>query len=373
MKEVPIELSVPYNDDPTVLKEYFANKTHGTNRIREVYLAGPQEYSGSGRLTDELSLEQFSEIVASIHAEGLRVNLVFNSTCEGSSWYKQEIIKNKLDYLQEVHENLGVEAVTIANPFYIKATRDRLPNIEICASVLGDIDNVQRAMVFTKAGANVLTTDVNINRSLDLLREIKKTTGAEIKLMVNEGCLYKCPFRKFHFNYISHKSMERNEEVEQCFFFNCLPVIMGDNTQLLKSGWIRPEDMRKYSEISTFFKIVGRSCASAMLIRAATAYLKESWEGDLLDLISGPLNLFSVGYGAYLDNKELDKKKFFEVVTKCHTHCSDCTYCQDIIEQNLKFKVLTREKVNDLGMAGLQEVTRMVAEIEKSSPSLKTK
>jgi hypothetical protein len=30
--------------------------------------------------------------------------------------------------------------------------------------------------------------------------------------MVNEGCLFKCPFRKFHFNYISHKS--RNPGVD---------------------------------------------------------------------------------------------------------------------------------------------------------------
>ncbi|NLE90795.1 MAG: hypothetical protein GX602_07710, partial [Dehalococcoidales bacterium] len=46
---------------------------------------------------------------------------------------------------------------------------------------------------------------------------------------------------------------------------------------------------------------------------------------------------------------------------------------KDIIEQNLKFKVLTREKVNDLGMMGLKEVTAKVAEIEKSSKPVKTK
>jgi collagenase-like PrtC family protease len=78
------------------------------------------------------------------------------------------------------------------------------PDIEICASVLGDIDCVQRAVIYRKAGADVITPDVNINRDLKLLKQIKEATNAELKLMVNEGCLYKCPFRKFHFTCIPH-------------------------------------------------------------------------------------------------------------------------------------------------------------------------
>jgi len=372
MVNTQIELSVPYNDDRFVLEEYFRNKIFGKNKIREVYLAGPQEYSGSGRLTSTLNLAQFIELTTRIHEGGLRVNLVLNTTCEGGDWYKPENINTKLDYLQKMHEQHGVEAITVSNPFYIEAIRKRLPKIEICASVLGDIDCAQRASFFSEAGANVLTVDTNINRNLNLLAEIKKVTGSEIKIMVNEGCLYKCPFRKFHFNYISHKSMEAEIVNEHCFFFNCLPVIIKDNTQLLKSGWVRPEDLNKYSGISTFFKIVGRSCSSAMLLRATKAYLNESWEGDLFDLISGPLNLFSVGYGAYLDNKWLGEKSFFDTAISCKDNCTECTYCQNIINTGLKFKVLTREKIEDLGYQGLSNVIRKVAEINSISET-KTK
>ena len=45
-----LEFSVPYNNDPETLAEIFRFKEHKGNRIREIYLSGPQEYSGSGRI-----------------------------------------------------------------------------------------------------------------------------------------------------------------------------------------------------------------------------------------------------------------------------------------------------------------------------------
>ena len=362
-----LKFSIPYNDDPHVLEEIFKLKSLGGNVIREVYLAGPQIYSGSGRITDKIDSNQFLGIVDRIHSQGIRVNLVLNSTCEGTSWYSQEVLKTKLDYLEQAHKEHGLETVTVANPIFLKQIRQRLPNIEICASVLGDIDCVQRAVLYTKAGANVITTDVNINRDLETLREIKEATGTELKLMVNEGCLYKCPFRKFHFNYVSHKSMELGEIEGQCFFYNCLPVIREDNSQLLKSGWIRPEDLSKYNDISNYFKIVGRSCASAMVIRSTKAYMLQSWDGDILDLMSGPINLFAVGYGGNLNNKDLETSHFFEKITSCNRRCSHCDYCSALVKKHLHLRVLTKEKLADLGPAGLKAVVDKVAEIERSS------
>jgi collagenase-like PrtC family protease len=361
-----VKFSIPYNDDPRVLEEVFRLKTLGGNAIHEIYLAGPQAYSGSGRITDEIDLNQFIALVDRIHNQGIRANLVLNSTCEGTEWYSADVMKTRLDYLECMHKDHGVEAVTIANPILIKQVKKHLPDIEICASVLGDIDCVQRAVLFARAGATVLTPDVNINRDLDLLAEIKQATGLELKLMVNEGCLYKCPFRKFHFNYISHKSRKPGE-IEQCFFFNCLPVIREDNGQLLKSGWIRPEDVARYAGVSKFFKIVGRVCASTMVIRATIAYMQEAWEGDILDLMSGPINLFAVGYGAYIDNKELDAAHFFEIVTSCGRKCSGCDYCAALLKKLMRLKMLTREKYADLGPAGLRAVVDKVAEIEQAS------
>lgn len=344
-----LEFSVPYNNYPETLKEIFKLKKIGKNNIREIYLSGPQVYSGSGRITNELSLAQLIETVAKIHKEGLRVNLIMNPTCEGTSWYHPDVVKDKIEYLRHVHKEQGVEAVTIANPLYIKEVRRHFPDIEICASVLGDIDCVQRAVIYSKAGANVITPDVNINRDLELLKEIKRATNAELKLMVNEGCLYKCPFRKFHFNYMSHKSKELGEIEGDGFFANCSQVTLGDHSQILRSCWIRPEDTRKYGEITNFFKIVGRARPKSLIIRATKAYLEESWDGDLLDILCSSLNKFGLEYGAHLDNKSLGKYNFFEKVTSCEKDYNRNSYYEELAKKLIRFRVLTRGKLEDLG------------------------
>lgn len=342
-----LEFSVPYNNDPEILKDIFELKRLEHNRIREVYLSGPQEYSGSGRVTKKINLDEFAGVVDKIHSEGLKVNLVLNTTCEGGNWYSPEAINTIMEYLRQLHEQNGLEAVTIANPIYIKEVRRRFPNIEICASVLCDIDCVQRAVIYANLGANIITPDVNINHNLKLLKDIKEATKAELKLLVNEGCLYKCPFRKFHFNYISHVSKE--SFMKEYFLPYCHNVIEESPSQILKSGWIRPEDTMKYGEITSFFKIVNRVLSKSKVVRAIKAYLEESWDGDLLDIISSSLGAFSLRYGTYLDNKSLDKYGFFEKVTSCDRNCTKCDYCEKLVKDLLRFGLVTEEKLIDTG------------------------
>ena len=352
-----LEFSVPYNNDPAVLPDIFRMKNQNGNRIREIYLSGPQEFAGSGRIAPELGFDEFAGIVNSIHKEGIRVNLLLNSICEGTDWYSPAVLDSTMRYLRQAHEDHGVEAVTIANPLYIREVRKRFPNLEICASVLGDIDCVEKAIVFRKAGADVITPDVDINRDLVLLKRIKDKTGVEIKLMVNEGCLFRCAFRKFHFNYISHKSRTPGagkgvKSEDNVFSLNCIQLSKTDLSQILKSGWIRPEDAVRYGEISGYFKLVGRTSSRSMLLRSLDAYLNESWNGDLLELMAG--NLYSVGMShlMHLDNKSLDEVGFFNKVTACDKECSECNYCAALIAKLIKRGVFTPAKIEDLGFSG---------------------
>jgi collagenase-like PrtC family protease len=347
-----LDFSVPYNDDPETLNEIFRLKKLGDNSIKEVYLSGPQEYSGSGRTMGRLEMDQFLDAVRKIHKEGIRVNLLMNVTCEGSDWYSPEVVIPKMEYLRQVHKEHGVEAVTIANPIYIKEVRRRFPDIEICASVLSEIDCVQRAILIKEAGANVITPDMNINRNLRLLKDIKEATGTELKLMVNEGCLYKCPFRKFHFNYTSHKSKEVASELGIFFETCCVPATARDPSQVLKSGWIRPEDISKYGEITNYFKIVGRSLSKSKIVRCIKAYMQESWDGGLLDIMCDSFYCFNQIYGAYLDNKSLDKYGFFEKVTSCDKDCYRCSYCENLAKKLFRFRFFTQEEQEDIVSMG---------------------
>ena len=55
-----LEFSVPYNNDPKTLQDVFRLKNMGKNKIREIYLAGPQKYSGAGRIMpEEIKFNEF--------------------------------------------------------------------------------------------------------------------------------------------------------------------------------------------------------------------------------------------------------------------------------------------------------------------------
>lgn len=351
-----LEFSVPYNNDSATLETLFELKSLNGNRIKEVYLSGPQQYSAAGRIVEEMGESKFIDIIDRIHKQGIRVNLVMNPTCEGTAWYQPDEMKTKFDFLNRMHQQHGIEAVTIANPVYIKEVRKQFPHLEICASVLSDIDCVQRASLFARCGANVITPDVCINRDFTVLKKIREVTDLEIKLMVNEGCLYKCPFRKFHFNYISHKSKELGPIEGDIFFFNCFEVIEGDHSQILKSGWIRPEDIARYGEITKYFKIVGRERPKSHVIRTTKAYLNESWDGDLLDILCSSINHYALETGAHLDNKSLDQADFFQRTTRCQRDCTTCNYCNEIANKLIRLKVLTRGKLEDIGHEEIAEL-----------------
>jgi len=187
---------------------------------------------------------------------------------------------------------------------------------------------------------------------LALLRDIKDATNATLRLLVNEGCLFKCPYRQFHFNAKSHVSKEVTKaEIDVSFadFFGAgVEVIREDPSQLMKSGWIRPEDLRKYGELSTHFKLACRSQLKSFVIRVVKAYMEESWDGDLFDLVSGCCKRFSMNEGAYLDNKALDGCKFFETVTACGHDCLRCNYCGELVAEMLQLGVYTPGKGQDI-------------------------
>lgn len=352
-----MQFSVPFNGDRATLEALIAMQGTNGNTIREIYLNAPQEIAGSGRVGNHTTMEEFLENVALIHNAGIRVDVTMNSTCDGEGWYETETLTRQVGFIEDMHCEHGVEAVTLANPFLIQQVRERCPNLEISASVLADVDCFSRAEAFALAGANTVTVDVCINRNLELLRQIHDDLGMEIKLMVNEGCLNKCPYRKFHMNYISHKSKQREDE-GKAFSFACGDLIERDPSQIFRSKWVRPEDLIRYEGITSFFKIVGRDMLPSKVLRCTRAYMEQSYDGNLFDLLCSSVGFYGIEYRAHIDNKALDETDYFERTSTCDGQCHRCNYCSNLADELLGFGWITREMLEDMGQ------TELIAAIE---------
>ena len=79
-----LEFSVPYNGDAATLRQLIALQRRNGNVIREIYLNAPQAITGSGRVGNVTTLDEFVGVVSIIREAGIRVDVTMNSTCVGT-------------------------------------------------------------------------------------------------------------------------------------------------------------------------------------------------------------------------------------------------------------------------------------------------
>jgi len=227
--------------------------------------------------------------------------------------------------LRNLHEKHGLMTVTVANPLYIEKIKKEFPSLGINASVLCQINSVQKAIFFQNFGCNTLLLDPDINRDLKLLSEIKKSVSCKIRLIANEGCVFQCPCRTFHFNLTSHQSKTK-KDID--FFFPMCRSMKSELSNIFKSPWIRPEDLGKYRAITSHFKLTDRKLPAKDMARIARAFMVEEYHGNLLEIIPGLGN-----QGLTLENDELGRIRFFDKISSCNKRCHECSYCVELSKQ----------------------------------------
>jgi len=326
--------SIPYNNNIETLKiieSKFEDRPNG-NKIENIYLSAPQEYFGSGRIVKGIDLKHLKEVISFCKKVNCGVNVVFNSTCEDVEWYSSRFVSKTLFIVKKLNE-LGVNTITLANPLFIKKVREKIKNIEIVASAFCDIDSLERAKYYENLGASEIVPN-GINRDFKTLETIKSSTDLKIRLMVNEGCLWQCPYRIAHTNYTSHAS-RKGTDILDFPSMACVYERVKDPVVLLKSEWIRPEDLKFYKKITTKFKIVGRTMSSEWINNVVGFYLNESFDGNLLEILESATPVYLKIKPTVIDNKQLNG--FLEKVINCKRNCTECDYCDEMSKKVIKF------------------------------------
>lgn len=274
-----------------------------TGAVHEVYGSLPRSPVGSGRPARRLSQQggepgfaQVRRFTERAHAAGIRVNYLLNAAVLDHSEYTRQGRERILAYVGEIAES-GVDMATIAVPYLIELVRSNFPELPVSVSVICEVADTHALRLFERYGVGRVQLAEECNRDLPLLGVLAGAAGAELSLVVNNGCLRFCPYRSYHNTLCTQGS--RSEEPDHGYIdyplLRCSADRAREPVELLRSPWIRPEDLGFYEERFgiDLFKLAGRQLPLANIATMAGAYARGVYEGDFLDLLATPSVDFS--------------------------------------------------------------------------------
>ncbi|WP_305065501.1 peptidase U32 family protein [Methanococcoides sp.] len=259
------------------------------------------------------------------------MEIVLNSSCMGGQQLTPEGYRT-IDWYFDKLNGIGIDSITVADPLFVEMLAKDY-DMDVVVSVLSFVDSPQKAEFYEQLGATTIVIDPAVNRQFDKLEAIRDAVSCDLKLLVNEACLYQCPFRYAHFNFFSHANGPgpKPNVLDDYYYFKCLSLRINDPQQLLKSPWIRPEDLREYRHITDTFKIGGRTQFVNWILNAVDAYANESYEGNLMDLLDSIKDLKD---HFFIPNSELNGA--IEQWKRCDKVCHKCGYCKRLAEKVIR-------------------------------------
>ncbi len=316
------------------------------NKISELFGSLNTSVVGSGRASfalPEVSKEQAKAHIKKAHSLGIKFNYLLNASCMGNREFTNDGREKILDLLDWLNE-CEVDMVTVSLPYFVDIIKRYYPNIGVSISVTNRIDSVSTAKIWEGMGADRLVIDPMKNRDFELLRGIRNATSCELEAMVNTVCVLGCPFLNYHYNIFAHGSQEQDGNTPaqhklatSYLVVRCEQIKLNDFSEIIKSPFIRPEDIKIYREIGIeFFKIKGRASSTSAILETVNAYAEEKYNGNLLDVI--PLIPSSRGDEShiladppiYVDNQKLNGFLDYFESSQCRTSCHTCNYCKGI-------------------------------------------
>lgn len=355
-----MKLLVPTNWDPDLILPL--------SRLEaEVQLYGvlPTSMIGSGgRGADNVHMaeNQVEEYIERAHSAGLKFDYILNAPSMVNMEWDENTHRELLEQIRWI-TSMGVDSVTVSIPYLIELIKRQFPQLDVRVSTIAHVSSVARAKLFESLGADSITLDINVNRDFTLLKAIRSAVNCGLTVLLNNLCLYQCPYEYYHHDTLGHASQSYNPlngYYEDYCVLRCTLDRLWDISQAIKCRWVRPEDIHVYEEIGIdMFKTSGRSMPTERILNAATAYSSRRYQGNLYDI----LNVITpkVGFGnsdlpgvqnnvigslprLYIDNQALEGFIDFFKKQDCLSGCSHCDYCQQIANKVIQFD---REEVDE--------------------------
>jgi len=274
--------------------------------------------------------------------------------CYGDSEELRQLVAQLDDLLQA-----GLlDGIVIADFFLLQALSRYAPDtaraLEAVPSVnclLSSFDRIAAHLEIVEASRFRQPAKIPLAPALNRLPQLLEETvsqcrrvfpNLQIELLVNEGCLYQCPFKLSHDAGIAVNCHGRSNWVFPSAA-GCFAVLREHPALLFKSPFIRPEDLHHYRQNADIFKICGRTLGAEFLLKTVDAYLNEEHGGNLLDLFD------AVDWLArewYFDNALLPAD-FLQKVLACDKRCDGCGYCEQLLRRTGRHQPLHLRDLRD--------------------------
>jgi collagenase-like PrtC family protease len=348
-----MQLLVPTNWDPDLILPL--SKLEADVQLYGVLPTSMIGSGGSGPDNVRMVANQVEEYIGQANSVGLKFDYLLNAPSMSNMEWDENTHQELLMHLDWI-TSIGADSVTVTIPYLVELIKRQFPRLRVRVSTIAHVNSVARAKLFESLGADSITLDINVNRDFALLKAIRNAVNCELSVLLNNLCLYQCPYEYYHHDGLGHASQNYNPingyYVDYCVL-RCTLDRLRDVSQIIKCRWARPEEIHVYEEIGMdVFKISGRSMPTERILRAATAYSSRHYEGNLYDILNviAPKTGFigsalpgeqSNGVGSlprfYIDNQALEGFMDFFKKQNCLSGCSHCDYCQRIASKVIQF------------------------------------
>jgi collagenase-like PrtC family protease len=328
-----------------------------------------------GFVLPQINRKDVENYIKACHDRGLEFSYLINAPCLGNLEYSKKGYAQLIDLLEWI-DHSGADAVTVGLPYLIELVRTRFPRLKIKVSTTARVNTIRKALQYEDMGVEEIIVDEHINREFKTLEAIRKAVKCNLELILNNICLWQCPYNYEHVNHDGHASRS-GEEDHACYLqypgYLCLYRKLTDPVELLKSPWIRPEDIHHYEAIGyEHFKITERFKRTPLLLENVRVYENRRYDGNILDLFTLPrkgaftpihmeyfiqpkhVNIMKISELEkvfdlevrdliQLDNRKLEGFiEHFKDKNCNQMSCSSCRYCDTVFE---KAAVVKKEEV----------------------------
>lgn len=268
-------------------------------QIKSVFGKLKTDMTGGGRaafLLPEISMEQLKNYVKKCHDAGIEFNYLINALTLNDAMFDPKKNAELAAFLDELYA-IGIRCFTVNSPLLCKYIKTHYSDTQVTVGFYSFPSSIQMIQLWVNAGADEITLDHSFNRDIPLLRATLtafKDTNVKLRLIANNFCLHGCNSKIEHgCNLACQSTTNPSENPADYILINCLYNKVSKPAAMISSDWIRPEDVKQYVKLmeetgnsNLTLKLVERTRTTDFLKRVAAAYLNESFDGNLLDILN---------------------------------------------------------------------------------------